>query len=161
MSTEYDRPLILVGPDGKTLRLQDGYQNPEKWDTLETEDAVVMVARPSTLARKASLMDQISAFVQEHLREPLPLKRVAEHCGVSISTITQLFHKQHGFTFHQYVTKQRMAAASQLVRSGMPLEEVGKQVGYTDHSTFYRAFRQHFGQSPREYRKQLDKEGKT
>jgi AraC-like DNA-binding protein len=102
------------------------------------------------------LLEQITAYVDAHLTEKLTLKDISAHCGVSVSTVTQLFQKQSEETFHNFVTKRRMAMADKLIREGMPLEQVGKAAGYQDHSTFYRAFRQHFGISPREYRLQLE-----
>ena len=111
--------------------------------------------RPSTAQRKSAMMKKITAYVDAHLHERITLKIVATHCGVSVSTVTQLFQKQADETFHDFVTKRRMVMADSLIREGIPLEQVGKMVGYQDHSTFYRAFRQYFGISPREYRGQL------
>lgn len=91
-------------------------------------------------------------YVDEHLTENITLKMVAAHFGVSVSTVTQLFQKYAQLTFHSYVTQRRMAMAEQLIAEGVPLEQVGKRIGFLDHSTFYRAFRQHFGKSPRQYR---------
>lgn len=110
---------------------------------------------PFTLAAPEGrdLMSRICAYVQEHLTEKITLREIAEKFQVSVSTVTQLFQKKSDTTFHQYLTLQRMQLAKQLIRERVPLEEVGKQVGYVDHSTFYRAFRQTFGISPREYRK--------
>ena len=48
-----------------------------------------------------------------------------------------------------------MAEIQERIREGMPLEQAGKEAGYRDHSTFYRAFRREFGLSPRDYRMQL------
>jgi AraC-like DNA-binding protein len=101
------------------------------------------------------MMAKITNYVDAHLNERITLKIIATHCGVSVSTVTQMFHKQANSTFHDFVTSRRMVVADKLIREGIPLEQVGKLVGYQDHSTFYRAFRQHFGVSPREYRCQL------
>ena len=111
--------------------------------------------RPSTGYRKSSMMEQIAAFVDDHLQEKITLKTIAAHCGVSISTVTQLFQKRSDTTFHNFVTLRRMIMAEKLIGEGVPLEQAGKQVGYQDHSTFYRAFRSHFGVSPREFRSRL------
>ena len=108
--------------------------------------------RPSTAQRKSAMMKKITAYVDEHLQERITLKIVATHCGVSVSTVTQLFQKQAEETFHDFVRNRRMVMSDRLIRQGIPLEQVGKMVGYQDHSTFYRAFRQYFGISPREYR---------
>ena len=108
--------------------------------------------RPSTAQRKNAMMAKITAYVDAHLQERLTLRIISAHCGVSVSTVTQLFQKQADCTFHDFVTNRRMVKADSLIRENHPLEQVGKMVGYQDHSTFYRAFRQYFGTSPREYR---------
>jgi AraC-like DNA-binding protein len=108
---------------------------------------------PAFLAGKNSLLDQITDYVKANLAEKLTLKMVAGQFGVSVSTVTQLFQKKAQTTFHEFVTQCRMEKARKLVLKGKPLEAVGRAVGYRDHSTFYRAFRQTFGVSPREYRK--------
>ncbi len=104
---------------------------------------------------KNPLLYQITVYVKVHLSEKLTLTTVADHFGVSVSTVTQLFHKKARITFHEYVTDCRMEKAQMLILRGRPLETVGKEVGYRDHSTFYRAFRQKYGVSPREYRKTI------
>ena len=111
--------------------------------------------RPSTSVRQAELMNRICTYTQAHLQERITLKELAAHCGVSVSTITQLFLKQMDTTFHTWLTRQRMETAQMLIRDGLPLEAVGSRVGYTDHSSFYRAFKQTFGISPRDYRTKL------
>lgn len=114
-------------------------------------NTVERVTRPRTLLRRQILLGKISVYVDVHLTEKVTLKDLADHCGVSISTITQLFQKEGGTTFHQYLTQRRMEAAMALIRSGTPLEEAGRLVGYGDHSTFWRAFRSTIGMSPRDY----------
>ena len=100
-------------------------------------------------------MEQITAFVDDNLTEKLTLKVISTYCNVSVSTVTQLFQKKASTTFHDFVTQRRMEMARKLIREDMPLEQVGKAVGYRDHSTFYRAFRRYFEVSPREYRSQI------
>ena len=112
---------------------------------------------PDAAGRRSLLLDRITDYVHSHMATRITLKQIAAECGVSVSTVTQLFQKKLGITFHQYVTRCRMEAARQLICANIPLEEVGRQVGYTDHSTFYRAFKHTFGMSPREYRRNLER----
>ena len=109
--------------------------------------------RPGTALAKKFLMEQITLYVQANLTEKITLKRIADQFSVSVSTVTQLFQNKSQSTFHHFLTKLRMEKAKELILQGLPLESVGKKIGYQDHSTFYRAFRQTFGISPREYRK--------
>ena len=105
--------------------------------------------------RKSALLDQITAYVDANLTEKITLKVISAHCGVSVSTVTQLFQKRASMTFHDFITQRRMEMAKKLISENMPLEQVGKEVGYRDHSTFYRAFRRYFELSPREYRAKI------
>ena len=114
--------------------------------------------RPGTAREKRNLLEQINTYVEDHLEEKITLKRIASQFSVSVSTVTQLFQKKTEGTFHAFVTDRRMERARTLIQQGLPLEAVGRAIGYQDHSTFYRAFRQTFGISPREYRKQMHPE---
>lgn len=109
---------------------------------------------PITIGKK-SLLEQITIYIEDNAGKKLTLKETASHFGVSVSTVTQLFQKKAQTTFHGFVTQCRMEKARKLIYQGRTLESVGREVGYQDHSTFYRAFRQTFGMSPREYRKTI------
>ena len=110
-------------------------------------------ARPNTTQKRNNLLQQITGYVRSNLSCRITLQQAASHCGVSVSTVTQLFQKKSDTTFHAFLTSRRMERAVVMILRGEPLESVGKQLGYQDHSTFYRAFRQTFGLSPREYKK--------
>ena len=109
--------------------------------------------RPTTVQRKQELLQQIRDYADAHLEEHITLQAVSSWFGVSVSTVTQLFQKKSDTTFHAFLTSRRMERAVVMILRGEPLESVGKKLGYQDHSTFYRAFRNTFGLSPREYRK--------
>jgi AraC-like DNA-binding protein len=99
------------------------------------------------------LLDRVLAYVEEHLAEKITLADVAKHFWVSQSTISQTFRNKMGVSFYRSVTQRRLIAAKSLILEGLPLEQVNEKVGFTDYSTFYRAFKQEFGISPRQYRK--------
>ena len=104
-------------------------------------------------AEKPELIDKVMAYIEAHLQEKITLEETAKHFYISVSTITQLFRQKMGVGFHRCVTQRRLIAAKNLIAGGVGLEQVSEQVGFSDYSTFYRAFRQEFGISPRQYRK--------
>ena len=57
-----------------------------------------------------------------------------------------------GVSFYRYVTQRRLIAAKILIEKGILLEEVSRQTGFQDYSSFYRAFKNEYGISPRQYR---------
>lgn len=104
-------------------------------------------------AEKPELLDQVLAYIEDHLAEKITLSDIAKHLWVSQSTITQTFRNKLGVSFYRCVTQRRLIAAKTLIIEGVPLESVGQKVGYSDYSSFYRAFKQEYGISPRQYRK--------
>jgi len=112
-------------------------------------------AAPMT-AEKPELLNQVLAYVEAHLSEKITLAEIAKHFWVSQSTITQTFRNKLGVSFYRCVTQRRLIAAKNLIADGLPLETVGQKVGFSDYSSFYRAFKQELGISPRQFRKKLE-----
>lgn len=104
---------------------------------------------------KSDLLMGIVNHLEQHLGEKITLESVAQEFDVSKSTVTQLFRKRLDMSFYVYLTRRRLIHARGLIEAGGPLEQVGKQVGFKEHSAFYRAFRQEYGISPRDYKNSL------
>ena len=107
----------------------------------------------SLKAEKPELLDQVMAYVEAHLSEKITMADVARHFFISESTITQTFRKKMGVSFYRCVTQRRLIAAKTLILNGMPMEAVSEHVGFSDYSSFFRAFKQEYGISPRQFRK--------
>ncbi len=103
-------------------------------------------------AEKPELLDDVMAYVEANLSRKITLSDISREFYVSSSTISQLFRKKMGVSFYRCVTQRRLIAAKNLILDGTPLESVNEQVGFTDYSTFYRAFKQEYGVSPRQFR---------
>lgn len=104
-------------------------------------------------AEKPELLEQIISYIEENLSGKITLSETAKRFWVSESTICQTFRKRMATSFYRYVIQRRLIAAKVLISKGIPLEELSGQVGFSDYSAFYRAFRQEYGISPRRYRK--------
>jgi AraC-like DNA-binding protein len=112
-------------------------------------------------AEQPELLDRVMAYIEEHLSDKISLSDAARHFYVSESTVSQIFRKKMGVSFYRCVTQRRLISAKSLILDGVSLESVAEQVGFSDYSTFYRAFKGEFGISPRQFRNQQVKLGNS
>lgn len=103
-------------------------------------------------AEKPELLDRIAAYVETAYTEPITLESLSRRFYVSSSTVSHLFKKRFGVSVYQYVTQRRLIAAKTLIEGGTNLQNVAVCTGFRDYSGFYRAFKQGFGISPRQYK---------
>ena len=138
-------------------RRQDGWEAAVIGNTMQLLVRIKRItdARATRLmeAEKPELLDRITAFVETHYPEHITMQDLSRQFYVSGSTISHLFRQKLGVSFYRYVTQRRLIAAKTLIGQGLPLESVAGMTGFADYSGFYRAFKQEFGISPRQYRK--------
>ena len=107
------------------------------------------------IAEKPELLDRIMVYVETHYSNPITIGDLATQFFVSSSTVSHLFKQKLGVSFYRYVTQRRLIAGKTLIEKGVSLESVATQIGFQDYSGFYRAFKQEYGISPRQYRNLL------
>ncbi len=101
---------------------------------------------------RATRLDAIRADILANLSQiRLSPKTIAKRQGVTARYIHLLF-EETGQTFSSFVEQERMRRAISLLTdpttSPLQIGEVAFQVGYAEHSTFHRAFRRRFGDTP-------------
>lgn len=106
----------------------------------------------SLVAEEPELLDRIMAYVEQNYAQNISIKEMAKEFYVSDSTISHLFKKKLEISFYRFVTQRRLIAAKSMIEKGILLESVALQTGFPDYSCFYRAFKQEYGISPRQYR---------
>ena len=103
-------------------------------------------------AEKPQLLDKLTAYVEENYIRSITLADTAKHFYISESTISHLCKEKLGVSFYRYVTQRRLIAAKNLIEKGLLLDDVAMQTGFQDYSGFYRAFKQEYGITPRQYK---------
>jgi AraC family transcriptional regulator len=96
---------------------------------------------------------RVSDYVLAHLAEPLSLELLARQVGYSAYHFAQLFRRTRGMTPHQFVLRNRLERAKQLLaHTDLPAGQVTLAVGFQSQSHFTQAFKHHVGLTPRQYR---------
>ncbi|WP_127532923.1 helix-turn-helix domain-containing protein [Paenibacillus kobensis] len=101
------------------------------------------------------LYTDIEEYVTTHLSEDITLKEVASRFSYSPNHFGVLFKEQVGVSFNDYVVNRRMNKAKEmLLNPHFKIYEIADQVGYKSLTYFSRMFKEAFGMTPGDYRKQ-------
>ena len=107
----------------------------------------------------ARRLQQVFSYVRENVAANLSVADMARVVGISQYYFSKLFKTSTGTTPHQYVMRQRVERAQELLcQSQTPLVSVATQVGFETQSHFTSVFRRLLGVTPKRYRemRQLD-----
>lgn len=95
------------------------------------------------------VIQQVLTKISKHYNEDLSLKVLANDFNINSSYLGQLFTKEVGISFSDYLNTQKNNKAKELIlNTNMKINDIALKVGYTDTSYFYRKFKKHFGVSP-------------
>ena len=104
------------------------------------------------LPEKTSLLDEILHYIETHLSDTISLTSIAEQFLISQSAISHMFKKQMDVSFYQVVIQRRLIESKNLILTGIPMKEIPDRCGFSDYSTFYKAFVKEYGISPKQYK---------
>jgi transcriptional regulator GlxA family with amidase domain len=94
-----------------------------------------------------------SAFVLEHLDEPLPVVRLAAGLGMSARTFSRWCRNELQESPAAIVRRFRLDEAQRLLsETDLPLKDLAARVGLGDSSTLWRLFAKYLGVTPTDYR---------
>jgi AraC-like DNA-binding protein len=165
----------LIRPDGVTrellsyliqqlLREQDSEEfGTEIYCLSLLAQLLVMVNRTALRAGKGpeardnadSTVYRILTYINEHYNEDLNLDFLANKFFISKYHLSREFGRVVGTSVHRYILQKRLIMARQMMAAGVPTSEVYQHCGFGDYSNFYRAFRNEYQISPRQYLEDL------
>lgn len=121
---------------------------------LISDPKLILVREAHPKNQEAETMTKMQGYIQDHLREKIMLKDVADYLGFSESYCSRYIKKKTKMTFLEYLNNERMdIARNELSKSGAPVTEVAFMTGFSSIQSFNRIFKQYFGMSPSDYRK--------
>jgi transcriptional regulator GlxA family with amidase domain len=104
----------------------------------------------------ADTLGPLLAWVLENLGEDHTVESLAQRAHMSPRTFARRFRDETGTTPHSWLTRQRVAAAEELLEtSDQPVEWIAGEVGFGNAAALRHHFARVRGVSPKEYRRQF------
>ncbi|EOR21097.1 MAG: response regulator [Clostridium sp.] len=92
-------------------------------------------------------------YIIDNFNKNITLKEVADKVFLSQNYLSELFKKETGEGFYDFLSRYRVNIAKDLLtKTNLKVYEVAENVGYSDSITFGRAFKKITGETPNSFR---------
>ena len=92
-------------------------------------------------------------YIIDNFNKNITLKEVADTVFLSQNYLSELFKKETGEGFYDFLSQYRINIAKDLLtKTNLKVYEVAEKVGYSDSITFGRVFKKITGETPNSFR---------
>lgn len=108
--------------------------------------------------QKNELVEWTKNYIYQNLHSDIVIGEIGQKIGVNTSYLSDLFHKVEGTTIQQYIRKEKIRLAENMLRySDYEVKEIASYLSFCSQSYFGNIFRQQTGMTPARYRKKYGK----
>lgn len=98
-------------------------------------------------------VQEILEYVNHNFFKDISVADLSRMFFINPNYISQLFKKEVGSNFTEYLTRLRMNYACRLLKeSKLSIEQIGEKCGYNDYFYFAKVFKREMGKTPTQYR---------
>lgn len=94
-------------------------------------------------------------YINQNLNSDLSIDGLSSRFFISRYHLMHLFKEETGYTIGNYVNGKRLLLAKELLGKEIPVTEICYQCGFKDYSTFSRAYKSFFKETPSSTRKTM------
>lgn len=100
-------------------------------------------------------INKVLLYIDDNLDQELSLELIAKITHYSPFHFHRIFKNEIGETLNQYINRRRIEKCAGMLfrRKELPINEIFTKYGYTNNSSFTRAFKKYYNVSPTEFRK--------
>lgn len=111
-----------------------------------------------TQSRHRHLMGTVVKHIERHIARPISHEELAHLVSLSPRYVSRLFKEYSGYSLKEYITKTRLERARKLLtETDKNVTQVAEALGYKDIYWFSNQFKQLYGTSPSNYKRNARK----
>jgi|GEM_PF-618676 len=120
----------------------------------ELVDTIALFLERTRNEPPESGIERIVAYIRDHYWEEINLKKLANLFYINSGYLGQLFKKETGQYFNDYMNRIRVDEATRLLKDPrLSIAEISEKVGYKNTNHLYLNFKNLTGMNPGDYRK--------
>ncbi|MBW4082517.1 helix-turn-helix domain-containing protein [Paenibacillus sp. S150] len=121
------------------------------WAQVLVQEAV---RHARDVEKTGTVVDKTKAYILNNIAEnELSREQIAANVYLNPDYLTRIFKKETGMTLSDFVVKERMERAKELLlKTSKPINSIASSIGYSNFSHFSRIFKKTTGLTPHEFR---------
>jgi len=107
-----------------------------------------------TLNQHIQIANETMSYIYEYIDTNINIDELALSFGISKHHLHKLFKQQMGVNIYETIKSNRLQKASNLLLTNKhsTITQISNMCGYSSHTSFIRAFKERFGQTPKDWR---------
>lgn len=95
-----------------------------------------------------SQIEELLRYINHNLTEDLSIETLSLKYYLSKYHMMRKFKEETGYTIHNYIISKRLLLARTKISEGTPILKAAQLSGFSDYTTFSRAYKKQFGTAP-------------
>ena len=95
-----------------------------------------------------SQIEELLRYINHNLTEDLSIETLARKYYLSKYHMMRKFKEETGYTVHNYIISKRLLLARTKISEGTPILKAAQLSGFSDYTTFSRAYKKQLGIAP-------------
>ncbi|MEN8202820.1 MAG: AraC family transcriptional regulator [Bacteroidota bacterium] len=112
---------------------------------------VVELGEQSADSMVSESIEQICRYIHNNIHEELRLADIAAKWHLSLSHFKHKFKQETGFTPGDYILREKIVAAKEILLEGRPVHDVAYGLAFSSPSYFSTVFKRYTGLTPSEF----------
>lgn len=98
---------------------------------------------------------KILQYINSHLTQDLSVAKIADAVHLNRSYLMHKFKEETGYTLKEFITEKRLFLAAGDIRNGASPTDACYRSGFSNYSSFYRAYVGKYGYSPKKQKEHM------
>ncbi len=110
--------------------------------------------KKATSLYHSKLSNDFMNYVYNNIQSDINIDTISMEYGISKCYFHQIFKEQMGITIYQFIKSARLQKASNILiaNKNSTITQIANMCGYSSQTSFIRAFKQRFNQTPKKWR---------
>lgn len=142
-----------VNPFCDSAGIDDGIATSKSLTSLCMEIVSDRVKRSNRMYKRSPWVAETIDYINMHYMKPLRLEDMASMANFSVNYFSQLFQRETGYAYTDFLSRIRINKAIELLRAtSLSTDEVACQVGYINPNYFVKVFKRVTGKTITAYK---------